>query len=202
MFELLKNQVIALEVVFRPTDSIRYEQDIVIVCDNCTVMEYKLSGEAELAQIEVATNENDLDLYSLNSLQSPDDQLRADEFKDISSDKILKFPLVNPKVFSRRMLTIINKSYALGLIICIIIIINIHQYTTCLLSSSMIDYSWLIYKPVFEDNLLMEPNQKENEHVLDKDSSFKIAPKQGTLDKNEAKNFEIIFSPNKVSKNY
>ena len=61
------------------------------------------------------------------------------------------------------------------------------------------DYSWLIYKPLLEDNLLNEENQNKNaNYVIDKDSYFSIAPKQGTLDRNEVKTFEIMFSPNKV----
>lgn len=33
---------------------------------------------------------------------------------------------------------------------------------------------------------------------MDKETLFNIAPKQGTLDRDESKTFEVLFSPNKV----
>ena len=71
--------------------------------------------------------------------------------------------------------------------------------------ASPIDYSWITYKPVLEENLLSDEasNNKNSNYTIDKDSLFSIAPKQGTLDRNEIKMFEIMFSPNKVyNKNF
>jgi hypothetical protein len=65
--------------------------------------------------------------------------------------------------------------------------------------ASPIDYSWITYKPVFEDSLMLDESlNKNSNYTIDKDSLFSIAPKQGTLDRNETKTFEIMFSPNKV----
>jgi len=47
IFELRKRDVFALEVVFKPSDTKTYEQDIIIACDNCTTIEFKLIGEGE-----------------------------------------------------------------------------------------------------------------------------------------------------------
>ena len=65
--------------------------------------------------------------------------------------------------------------------------------------ASPIDYSWITYKPVLEDNLISdEGSNKNSNYTVEKESLFSIAPKQGTLDRNETKTFEIMFSPNKV----
>lgn len=49
-----------------------------------------------------------------------------------------------------------------------------------------------------EDNLLMEPNSRKLSYVMDKDAFFSVAPRQGTLDRNDTKVFEIMFSPSRV----
>ena len=52
---------------------------------------------------------------------------------------------------------------------------------------------------MFEDSLMLDESlNKNSNYTIDKDSLFSIAPKQGTLDRNETKTFEIMFSPNKV----
>ena len=53
IFELRKGDVFAIEIVFKPPDMKRYEQDIIIACDNCTTIEFKLTGEGELADEDV-----------------------------------------------------------------------------------------------------------------------------------------------------
>ncbi len=99
-----------------------------------------------------------------------------DEFKDILSTKIIRFPALNPNVYTRKRLAIRNKS------------------------SAALDYSWLIYKPVLEDNLLQHSatSGKKFNYVLDKEAFFAVAPKQGTLDRQETKIFEVMFSPSRV----
>lgn len=57
----------------------------------------------------------------------------------------------------------------------------------------------MIFKPILEDNLFSEPNSTKNQnYIVDKDSFFTISAKQGTLDRNEVKVFEVMFSPTKV----
>jgi hypothetical protein len=65
---------------------------------------------------------------------------------------------------------------------------------------SSIDYSWVIYKPVFDETISNTDFVNKNvNYVIDKDSLFTVAPKQGTLDRSELKTFELMFSPTRVS---
>jgi len=44
----------------------------------------------------------------------------------------------------------------------------------------------------------MEHNSKKFNYSIEKDTFFSVAPRQGTLDRNDVKVFEILFSPSKV----
>lgn len=68
----------------------------------------------------------------------------------------------------------------------------------CFIRSCPIDFSWANFKPILEDNLLSERNSLESNYAPDPSSLFSIAPKHGTLDRDEVKNFEVLFAPNKV----
>ncbi len=102
IFELHKGDVFALEVIFKPPDTKRYEQDIIITCDNCTTIEFKLIGEGELAEIEYIQQEDDS-----NETES---SVLIDEYKDILSNKIIRFPSLNPNVYTRKRFVIKNRS--------------------------------------------------------------------------------------------
>lgn len=168
IFELHKGNVFALEIIFKPPDVQRYEQDIIITCDNCTTFEFKLIGQGELAEVEYIQQEDDL------TNDMTESSVLIDEYKDMLSSKIIRFPSLNPNVYTRKRFAIRNKSAA------------------------ALDYSWVIYKPVLEDNLLQENNGKKFSYVIDKEAFFTIAPKQGTLDRQDTKVFEVMFSPSKV----
>lgn len=99
-----KRDVFALEVVFKPPDTKRYEQDIIISCDNCTTIEFKIVGEGELAEIEYFQQEDD---FSSSFLES---SILIDEYKDVLSNKIIRFPSLNPNVYTRKRFSIRNKS--------------------------------------------------------------------------------------------
>jgi hypothetical protein len=96
--------VFAIEIVFKPPDSRKYEQDIVIACDNCTTIEFKLVGEGELAEIEYLPEEEEL------SNSSEENIVSFDDFKDRLSNKIVRFPPLNPSVYTRKRFSIKNKS--------------------------------------------------------------------------------------------
>ncbi len=168
IFEIPKGGQIALEIIFKPPDVKRYEQTIIMTCDNCTTIEFKLVGEGELAECEYIQQEEDL------ADSMTESTMLIDEYKDIMSNRVIRFPSLNPNVYTRKRFAIKNKSAA------------------------SLDYSWLIYKPVFEDNLMQENNEKKFSYVIDKEAYFSIAPKQGTLDRHDTKVFEIMFSPSKV----
>ena len=49
----------------------------------------------------------------------------------------------------------------------------------------------------------MEESQKSfNNHTIDPETCFSITPKQGTLDRNDVKVFEVVFSPSQVKLNF
>lgn len=178
IFELHKGSVFALEVVFKPPDVGKYEQEIVIACDNCTTKEFKIVGEGNLAELEYIELGEDQHQRSSEAISTPNpNQVAISDYKDKNSDRIIRFPTLNPNVFTRKRFQIKNK-------------------TAC-----PIDYSWIIYKPILNDALVeTEPSQpnKNWDYVVDKDTFFTIGPKQGTFDRNETKTFEVLFSPNKV----
>ncbi len=104
IFELHKGDVFAIEVVFKPPDVKSYEQDIIIACDNCTTIEFKLIGEGELAEVEYLPQEDD------QSTVSQENIIAFDDFKDKLSSKIIRFPALNPSVYTRKRFAIKNKS--------------------------------------------------------------------------------------------
>ena len=104
IFELHKGDVFALEIIFKPPDVKKYEQDIVITCDNCTTIEFKLVGEGELAQIEYIQQDEDMANVITES------SVLIDEYKDILSNKIIRFPALNPNVYTRKRFAIKNRS--------------------------------------------------------------------------------------------
>jgi hypothetical protein len=101
---LHKGDVFAIEIVFKPPDVKRYEQDIIIACDNCTTIEFKLIGEGELAEVEYFTQDED------PSIASQENMIGFDDFKDKLSSKIIRFPSLNPSVYTRKRFAIKNKS--------------------------------------------------------------------------------------------
>lgn len=102
IFELRKGDVFVFEVIFKPPDAKKYEQDIVIACDNCTTIEFKLIGEGKLAEIEYIDLPEDV--------QSSQNLVAIDDFKDKLSNKIIRFPTLNPNVITRKRFTIKNNS--------------------------------------------------------------------------------------------
>ena len=104
IFELRKGDVFAIEIVFKPPDVKHYEQDIIIACDNCTTIEFKLIGEGELAEIEYLPQEDD------PANPSQENIVAFDDFKDKLSSKIIRFPALNPSVYTRKRFAIKNKS--------------------------------------------------------------------------------------------
>ena len=96
-----EGETLVVEVVFKPTELKSYQQDIIITCDNGTCHELKIVGEAQLPLLEIVDDENSIERSSL---------LFADEFKDQSSNKLVKFPILNPNVYTKKKIKIQNKS--------------------------------------------------------------------------------------------
>lgn len=102
IFELRKGDIFVLEVIFKPSDAKIFEQDIIVACDNCTTVEFKLVGEGRLAEIEF--------IESLDESESSQNLVAIDDYKDKLSHKILRFPTLNPNVFTRKRFNIKNNS--------------------------------------------------------------------------------------------
>ena len=210
VFELRKGDSFALEVIFKAPEARSYEEHVVVTCDNCTTLEFKLLGQGQLAEIEYVPLEAESGSASgsiggggrSNSRLLSDTTMFVEDFKDKFSSRIVRFPTLNPNVFTRKRFAIRNKS------------------------SSCIDFSWFMFKPMLarvddalgDDDASVETmsgvaavsgdadpgahvlvSLKNSGYVLDKESVFSIQPKQGTFDKNEVKTFELVFSPSKVS---
>ena len=109
IFELHKGGVFMLEVVFKPPDMRKYEQEIVIACDNCTTVEFKLVGDGHLAEVEyLEIKEEAASIQALGELSQ--NQVAINDFKDKLSSKIIRFPTLNPNVFTRKRFQIRNKT--------------------------------------------------------------------------------------------
>jgi hypothetical protein len=65
--------------------------------------------------------------------------------------------------------------------------------------ASPIDFTWVVYKPILEDNLLNDKNKPIYKYILDTEAPFSVEPKHGVLERNMSKYFEITFSPAHVS---
>ena len=101
IFEIQEGESFVIEVLFKPPDDKEFIQDIVIACDNCTTADFKIIGQGQLAQIELLQNDS-----SFNS-----DDVYNFEFKDYWAKQIVKFDDLNPHMFTRKKLSILNKSY-------------------------------------------------------------------------------------------
>lgn len=109
MFELRKGEAFVLECVFKPPDDRPFEQEMIIVCDNCSTLEFKLIGHGQLARVEYVELENKIDNQTTSD-EITEDTVLIDEFKDVSSSKIIRFPSLNPNVFERKKFAIRNIS--------------------------------------------------------------------------------------------
>lgn len=101
LFEIQERESIVLEILFKPSDNTHYEQEIVIACDNCINKELKIIGVGQLAQVEL--NESD-EIFE-------NDLIQIDEFKDYWAKHVIKFPTLNPNMFTKKKIGIMNKSY-------------------------------------------------------------------------------------------
>jgi hypothetical protein len=101
IFEVQDGESFVIEVLFKPSDTRRFEQDIIIACDNCTSVEFKIIGEGQLANIELLENESSSSLESSNFY---------DDLKDYWANQLVKFDDLNPNMFSKKKIAILNKS--------------------------------------------------------------------------------------------
>ncbi len=105
IFEIQENDTIVIEVIFKPTDTKLYEHVIVVACDNCTSLEFQISGQGEIPKIELLRKDaSDANEKSVNTF------LTEDEFRDMNCSEIIRFDDVNPNVVSKQNFLINNNS--------------------------------------------------------------------------------------------
>jgi len=46
VFEILAGKSALLEVIFSPEETKKYQEELVIVCDNCQIVHFKLLGKS------------------------------------------------------------------------------------------------------------------------------------------------------------
>ncbi|ELU16950.1 hypothetical protein CAPTEDRAFT_224255 [Capitella teleta] len=95
-FELLEGQSIMLEILFHPTDVKSFQEELVIVCDNCHVRHFAISGEGQTARVELVSVEEGVD------------EPLAGEQMDATADHLIRFSSLNPYTYIQKSITVRN----------------------------------------------------------------------------------------------
>ncbi|XP_041478167.1 deleted in lung and esophageal cancer protein 1-like [Lytechinus variegatus] len=96
VFEIMEGHAIPLQVSFKPTDSQVYEEEITIVCDNCTVKHFTLKGEGQRARVQ------------LESASGSETNPTPGELVDVTAKNHITFEDINPMTYVTEELTIRN----------------------------------------------------------------------------------------------
>ncbi|XP_072179053.1 deleted in lung and esophageal cancer protein 1-like [Diadema setosum] len=96
VFEIMAGHAIPLQVCFSPPGTEVYEQEITIVCDNCTVKHFTLKGEGQKASVV---------LESVSGAQS---HPTPGELADATAENHLKFEDINPMTYVTEEITVRN----------------------------------------------------------------------------------------------
>ncbi|KAK6165505.1 hypothetical protein SNE40_022422 [Patella caerulea] len=96
--ELLKGQTGVIEVVFHPTSAGVFEEELTMVCDNCNVQHYKLTGEGQMASVSLE--------YVENGVKEP----LPGELCDKSAQHLIQFEELNPYTYIERTIKVKNQT--------------------------------------------------------------------------------------------
>ncbi|XP_041040695.1 deleted in lung and esophageal cancer protein 1 isoform X2 [Carcharodon carcharias] len=99
VFELNPGQALILEVAFLPPSSETFSQTITMVCDNCQVKDFVLTGTGQLVA---------LDFISISGGESV---TAPGECRDVTADHFVRFDATNPCVCSQKILTLRNATH-------------------------------------------------------------------------------------------
>ncbi|XP_067871820.1 deleted in lung and esophageal cancer protein 1 isoform X2 [Heterodontus francisci] len=156
VFELHPGQALILEVAFLPPASETFSQTVTMVCDNCQVKDFVLTGTGQ----QVA-----LDFISISggeSLTAPG------ECRDVTAEHFVRFDATNPCVYSQKLLTLRNATHV-ELSFCWQIL---KPNLMCTIPGESIQPTNLDYvqdlKPAFHicpDNGVLEPH-RDHEFIL------------------------------------
>lgn len=97
VFELLSGQTMVLELIFSPTNTEKYSEDLVIVCDNCQIQDLTIDGEGQSAAVE---------LVSVSD--GEEDRPKLGEISDVTADHLIRFPPLNPHSFYMKQVLVHN----------------------------------------------------------------------------------------------
>ncbi|XP_030846689.1 deleted in lung and esophageal cancer protein 1 isoform X1 [Strongylocentrotus purpuratus] len=96
VFEIMEGHAIPLQVSFKPTDTQIYEEEITVVCDNCTVKHFILKGEGQRARV------------LLESASGSETNPTPGELVDVTAKNHIRFEDINPMTYVTEELTIRN----------------------------------------------------------------------------------------------
>ncbi|XP_078286073.1 deleted in lung and esophageal cancer protein 1 isoform X7 [Rhinoraja longicauda] len=99
VFELQPGQALIMEVVFLPPTPETFSQTVTMVCDNCHVKDFVLTGSGQ----QVA-----LHFVSVSGGESAAD---LGECRDVTAEHFVRFESTNPHVYSQKVLTLRNATH-------------------------------------------------------------------------------------------
>ncbi|XP_067824418.1 deleted in lung and esophageal cancer protein 1 isoform X2 [Heptranchias perlo] len=99
VFELHPGQALILEIAFLPTTSETFSQTVTMVCDNCQVKDFVLSGTGQQVALDF------ISITGGESITAPG------ECRDITAEHFVRFDATNLCVYSQKQLIIRNTTH-------------------------------------------------------------------------------------------
>ncbi|XP_072364174.1 deleted in lung and esophageal cancer protein 1 isoform X2 [Scyliorhinus torazame] len=99
VFELNPGQALILEVAFLPPSSESFSQTVTMVCDNCQVKDFVLTGTGQHVALEFV------------SISDGESVTAPGECRDITADHFVRFEATNPCVCSQKIVILRNATH-------------------------------------------------------------------------------------------
>uniref|UniRef100_UPI00398F6025 deleted in lung and esophageal cancer protein 1 isoform X2 n=1 Tax=Pristiophorus japonicus TaxID=55135 RepID=UPI00398F6025 len=99
VFELHPGQALILEVAFFPSTTEIFSQTVTMVCDNCQVKDFVLTGTGQQVALEFVS------ISGGESITAPG------ECRDVTAEHFVRFDATNPCVYSQKLLTLRNATH-------------------------------------------------------------------------------------------
>ncbi|XP_051872087.1 deleted in lung and esophageal cancer protein 1, partial [Pristis pectinata] len=156
VFELQPGQALILEVAFLPSAAETFSQTLTMVCDNCQVKDFVLTGTGQQVALHFI------------SISGGEGTAALGECRDVTADHFVRFEATNPYVYSQKVLTLCNATHV-DLPFCWQIL---KPNLVCAIPGESIEHTNLDYerdlKSAFHicpENGVMEPHQ-DHEFVI------------------------------------
>ncbi|XP_072911149.1 deleted in lung and esophageal cancer protein 1 [Hemitrygon akajei] len=131
VFELQPGQALMLEIAFLPTTAEAFFQTVTMVCDNCQVKDFVLTGTGQQVALHFI------------SISGGESMPALGECRDITAEHFVCFEATNPHVYSQKVLTLRNATHV-NLPFCWQIL---KPNLMCAIPGESIDHSNLEYDP-------------------------------------------------------